>query len=69
MEFSSRLLAVEDFSFSIGAEWGICTFPTLLRRKAEIEGGFKDVPLPDCFYFPWGNNYSWLIMLVFKAGN
>ena len=44
-------------------------FPALLRRKAEIEGGFIESGLPDCFHFPWSNNYSWLIMLVFKAGN
>ena len=56
-------------SFLIGGGWGMGVFPTLLRRKAKIEGGFIESGLPDCFHFPWSNNYSWLIMLVFKAGN
>lgn len=68
MEFSSRLLAVEDFRFNRRRMGDLC-IPRSARRRAEIEGGFKDVPLPDCFYFPCRNNYSWLIMLVFKAGN
>lgn len=63
-----QIATVEDFLFNRQENENGC-LPLSARRRVEIGGGFEDELLPDCFPLPCSNNYSWLIMLVFKAGN